>query len=110
MSFRKENIVSAENYCNLAFSLATQVGDKGTISDAWRLRGMLEHKRKRWAESAANFNESLRISAQIGQPFEEGRTHYEFGLMWKEKGERERAREHLVKAEEVFERIGARAE
>jgi len=71
---------------------------------------MIDRHLARWGESAANFEESLRVLAQIGAPFFEGKTHYEFGLMWKDKGESERARAQLSMAAQLFEKIGSKKE
>ena len=109
-SIRKGDLLNAERHCERALSVATQVGSKENIGAAKRVRGMLLRWRERWEESAADFEESLWIYTQVGQPFDEGRTHHEFGLMWKDKGDRERAREHLSQAVRLFERIGAKIE
>ncbi|OGR95995.1 MAG: hypothetical protein A2V88_04720 [Elusimicrobia bacterium RBG_16_66_12] len=109
-SIRKGDLSNAERHCERALSMTTQVGGKGNLGAAKRIRAMLLRRRGRWDESAADFDESLLICTQVGDPLDEGRTHHEFGLMWKDKGDRERAREHLSKAVRLFERIGAKKE
>ena len=109
-TIRKGDLFNAEIRCGQALRVAAQIGNKGATSFARRVRGMLHGKQGRWDESAADFEESLRILAHLGFPFDEGRTRYEFGLMWKNKGEGERAKEHLSRAVQIFERIGAAKE
>ncbi len=84
--------------------------DEETIARAKMAFGILFGAREAWRESSACFDESLRIFAQIGQTFLQGRTHYEFGLMWKNKGNHDKARKHLTRAAGLFERIGSRRE
>ncbi|HLB66860.1 MAG TPA: tetratricopeptide repeat protein [Thermoplasmata archaeon] len=109
-NMRRGDLLHAESQCNRAISMATQVMDPVSLSSAKRVCGMIDRHLARWGESAANFEESLRVLAQIGAPFFEGKTHYEFGLMWKDKGESERARAQLSMAAQLFEKIGSKKE
>ncbi|HLF06061.1 MAG TPA: tetratricopeptide repeat protein [Thermoplasmata archaeon] len=101
---------SALALCDQALALATETKQKNTISLVRRLYAILHRREHEWEESRRGFEESLRSLAQVGRPFEEGRTRYEFGLMWKDMGESDRAKAQLSMSAELFERIGSKRE
>lgn len=95
----------AVEFCNLALSSSTKIGRKKVMADSLRLLGMVDRERKKWKESMQNFTESLGLSTEIGGQLEAGKSHYEFGLMWKKKGEPSRAREHLDASIKIYEEL-----
>ena len=68
---------------------------------------MVERERGAWAESIQHLEEGVRTAEAIGSPLPEGRSRYELGLLWKRKEEKDKAKEQLLAAIAIFERIGA---
>jgi tetratricopeptide (TPR) repeat protein len=110
--FQKKNLEKAKDYSNLAFNLYEKIGAKDSIAFPMKVFGMIYREQKKWKESIESFEKAIKnimvvqdemiISPTI---FELGLTHFEFGLMWKDKGDSERAKEHLNKALDVFEKL-----
>ena len=66
---------------------------------------MVYRERRMWKDATRNFGGSIRTYEDTGQKLGEGESHYEFGLMWKQKGDTFRARAHLAKATKIFEKL-----
>ncbi len=66
---------------------------------------MIHREKGNWNESAKDLEKSIEIFKEIGMDKDLGKSHYEFGIMWKAKGEPEKAREHLDKALTIFEKL-----
>jgi len=101
------DLEKARDVCSLAFSASTHAGVRARLTESRRILGMIEREREGWAESTKTFEESVRTAKELGIPLTEGTSRYEFGLMWKQKGDRGRAVEQLSAAVGIFERIGA---
>jgi tetratricopeptide (TPR) repeat protein len=97
----------ALEFCNSAFNLSNKIGVVENIAQSRRIYGMIYREQKKWNESIKNFEESIRIFKDIGMERELGNPYYEFGLMWKEKGNSEKAKEYLNKALDTFEKLKA---
>jgi len=109
-SLRLGNHSRAEGICQELLDLAAQPAMKPCLPRLLRIAGLLDWNRGFWSESTRRFEESLRLSRELGQRHDEARSHYEFGLMWGAKGHAGMAREHLTAATAILERIGAREE
>ncbi|UCG69524.1 MAG: tetratricopeptide repeat protein, partial [Thermoplasmata archaeon] len=62
-------------------------------------------EQKNWKESEDYFMESIEIFDKIPMLHELAESHFEFGLMWKAKGEYDKAREQMTKAIELYEKL-----
>jgi len=96
-----------EEVCRMAFDLIAEMGRQGDLSAAHRIFGMIQRKRQRWNHAIDNFERSIQVSAETKQLFEKGLSHYEFGLMWNEKGELAKAKEQILAARVIFEKVCA---
>ena len=101
----KGDLQEALKSCNMAFSLSTEMGQKQHIGASRRVLGTIYRKRKLWKESTENFEDSIRVCREIGERFGEALSHYEFGLMWKQKGDIAKAKEHHTEAAELYEAL-----
>ncbi|MFQ5906029.1 MAG: tetratricopeptide repeat protein [bacterium] len=101
----KRDLVKSLDFCNKALSLSTETGQKENIASSRRILGMVCRESSRWTEAIENFQESIRISEEIGSRLDAGKSRYEFGCMWKARGDAAKARGHLEKAAELFEAL-----
>ncbi|UCG70129.1 MAG: DUF2791 family P-loop domain-containing protein [Thermoplasmata archaeon] len=102
---KNEDLNKAITFCNNGIDLSKKIGEKEVLAMSYRVMGMILHKQKKWNESIKNFMESVELCRTSHLIVELGKTYYEFGLMWKEKGDTENAKEHLNKALEIYEKL-----
>lgn len=100
------DFTGALHYCSRAFDLANEIDVKENIGCSRRIFGKIYGRQEKWEESVENFEESIRILGEIGRTRDLGEVHYEFGLMWRAKGDADKAEEHLNKALEIYENLG----
>ena len=101
----KRDLKRALDFCNRAFDLLKEIGDKDGIGYARRVFGRIYKSQGKWEDSNENFEESIKIYNEIGMKDSLAETHFEFGLMWKAKGDVDKAREHFNKALNIFEKL-----
>jgi tetratricopeptide (TPR) repeat protein len=71
------------------------------MATALRVNGELD-------KAAEEFEASKSILERVGDRSEVARLNYQYGLLWTDKGEKERARSHLEEALASFDRMGMR--
>ena len=99
------DLQKALRFCDMAFTLSTETNQKPHIGASRRVLGMIYRERRLWKESEENFEDGIQVCREIGDKFGEGLLHYEFGQMWRRKGDVGEAKEHHVKAAELFEEL-----
>ncbi len=108
--YGSHNHEKALEYSKKGYKLSKDAGFKEYQAVSCRIDGMVQRERAYWKESEGSFTECVTIFEEMGMDKEAGKSHYEFGLMWKAKGELPKAKEHLVKAVELFGKIGLEKE
>jgi predicted ATPase len=103
VNFRKGNFKKAFEFCNKTFELSNKIGAEESIGASKGVLGMIYREQKRWKESIENFEYNIKILQEIGDNWHLGDSYYEFGLMWREKGDTEKAKEYLNKALDINE-------
>jgi tetratricopeptide (TPR) repeat protein len=100
--FRTGDLKKAFDFCNLTFDISNKIHAKESIGNAKYVLGMIYREQKKWKESIENFEANIRILKDFGDRWHLGDSLYEFGLMWKAKGDSEKAKSYLSKAQDVF--------
>ncbi len=91
-----------------SLEMAQKVGDNTSEGVAHRVLGKVKALGcQQWEEGEKHFSESISMLKALGNEHELGKSYYECGLVLKDKGEVDRAREHLSQAIDIFERTGA---
>ncbi len=101
----KRELEKAQEFCNLAASISAEVHNRKLSAMSGRISGMVYRECETWKEATNNFEESIKAFEDMGEKLGEAESHYEFGLMWKAKGDADKAKEHLNKALKVFEEL-----
>jgi tetratricopeptide (TPR) repeat protein len=103
---RMGELDKAQSLSDPALSESTRLNLKPIVSEAQRILGMVGRERKAWAESISCFEQTVETSRRMGGRLTEGKSRYEFGLMWKMKGDAAEAREQLDSAARIFQGLG----
>jgi len=102
------NLEKASEYCNLALSASIEGGWREKIAESKRILGMVNYAHGMWQEAKNNFEESIAIFKEIGYLFGEADSRYEFGFMWKKRGDLAKAEEHLHVSVKLLEKLKAK--
>jgi tetratricopeptide (TPR) repeat protein len=86
---------------------ATAILDRFFLPAWLELSGAAAARLEHWEEAERYFEEGLSQARAMGMPYWEGRILYRAGVMSAERAEPEQAREQLVKALVIFQRLGA---
>lgn len=98
----------AEHAIDEAVRRARDCGARLVLAHALTVRGKILSGRQRWGEAKNDFDEAIALSQRMPCPHLEGRALYEWGSMLATRGDRELAREPLMSALSIFERLGAK--
>jgi len=94
--------------CDEARDILVGLGDRIGMAALYRDYGIVHRARKEWGASARYFEDSIKIYEELDISFYHAYALFEFGLMYKEKGETKRARQCFKKALSMFSKIKAK--
>ena len=101
------NVDEARSLAERSVTLARVRKRQPELVSALTLSGAATAAAGATADAAALLEEALAEARETPLPFEEARAHYEMGLLYVARGERETAQQHFTRAETIFERLDA---
>jgi tetratricopeptide (TPR) repeat protein len=87
---------------------ARQAEDLYLLAEVLWLQALVAIRQGRWADATAAVEEGLSLARSMPYPYVEARTLQVYGLLHRERGEPQAAREKLEAALAIFRRLGAR--
>ena len=81
--------------------------EKHMISKTYQHYGIIHKMKKEWDKSKIYFDLSAKILEELNIPYDLAETYFEFGLMYKEKGDKLNAKKYLSNALDIYKKIGA---
>lgn len=103
------NNSAATALATTAFQIFSELGDRLSIADVYRILGIINRESKRYDVAFSYLENSLRINEDYKNPLNMGETLYELAQVYVQKGESEKAIENLKSAIHHFEQIQAQA-
>ena len=94
-------------FLNKSMDLSTAINDRLTIADLYKIKGILSKKLKKKKKAEKDFLTSLRLNEELENKFNYFETMFELGLLYKEWGKNDLAKEKLIKALNYKTKIGA---
>ena len=83
-------------------------GNRLTLVELLRMRGMVSAWRLRWDEAERAFEEAVSVARSVRYPYAEARSLYEWGLMHAGKADLKQGLDRLEAAAEIFRGLGSR--
>jgi predicted ATPase/DNA-binding MarR family transcriptional regulator len=96
------NLSKALEYCEQALEASRNLGTIDVDASIFIEYGRIYTKMGAWESAINSFQKSLSIFNEIEGRRPLGIAHYYYGMMWKEKGDKENATKHLNFAKELF--------
>jgi len=103
----RDDLSSGTALVTSAFSIFSEIGDRLSIAEAYKILGMINHKSKRFDIALSYLENSKRINEELSSFFNLAETLIETSVLYKEMGEPEKAEKYLQRAVGYFEKIGA---
>lgn len=110
LSLERDDLEAAEEWAERARMLLEEnhgAGESIELGQYERLVGRIFQVRQDMTAARRHFRRSVVILEQSGSLVEVARTTYWLGMLWLEQGQATRARQELLKARAIFERLGA---
>lgn len=82
--------------------------NKPALVEVCRVEGMVATQQGRWGEGQAAFDQALELTRVLRNPYAEARVLQVYGALYARKGEPNRAEVLLLRAADIFRRLGAR--
>lgn len=105
VNLAEEDLEKALEFGNRACSLSSELGQKDKLGISKCVLGTVYRKQKKWKESIENFERSIEILEEIGANYELAEDYFEFGVMWKEKGDAAKAEACLRESQNLYENL-----
>jgi len=90
-----------------AFKIFSQLHDRMSLADVYREFGMLHRERQLFDLAESQLQISIRMNTEYGNLLNLAESHYEYGVLMKQKGNTAEHRDHLEKARSYFEQMRA---
>lgn len=98
----------AEALCQQALRAFSGLDDYLGQADAYKFLGVINTKSQDWPVAKSHFEKSVQLTRKYKNPLCEAETHYEYGQMWKQKGNKKSAQRQFEQALSLFKQIKAK--
>jgi tetratricopeptide (TPR) repeat protein len=96
---------TASNYLDKALYIFNKLGERMSLSIIYTNYGSIYRIRKEWDKATDYFEEAIDICKELDTLYNYGNTLFEYGLMFKDKGDTNEAKTRLIQALDIFESI-----
>jgi len=100
----------AEAFANRGMEISSKINDKLTIADVYKIKGVIERKKKRFDLAQNYFFSSLRINKELENELNYAETAVELGIMFHEIQKPDEAKIYFDQALKYFKKIKAKDE
>ena len=110
---RVEKLDQAKEEIATATKLANQANTKSGLAHATLVQGMIAAGQEQWEKAETFYQQALSSFEELGDRYNQGRAAFEMGTMSRQGNispqDRNKAREHLQRAWDIFSELGAQA-
>jgi tetratricopeptide (TPR) repeat protein len=109
----------AKELLDLSFKFLEQIGDKAGICGAYQTYGQLNRAKQDWDLAVLSYQQAIEVCTEINIPRTLASCKHELGMVYKEAGDKENAKEELrqsanlytvLKLDNMVEKIGKELE
>jgi tetratricopeptide (TPR) repeat protein len=94
----ENDLEQAKDLCEKSITMSRNLGLKEAEGYSLQIFAEIYREMKEWAMSIEKYEESIKIFKSMPRPSYLGEAYFEYGKMWKEKGDIDKAKECLEKA------------
>ncbi len=104
---RMGKLKEGEELCERALATVRTRDDKLSLSDGYKILGLVRARQKAFDEAEELFREGIKIARELSNQLQQAEGWRELGLALKEKGDSKGAADALGRAKEIFVRLRA---
>jgi tetratricopeptide (TPR) repeat protein len=108
--YRLNDLPMALKLVNKALEPFTSIGDRLSIADSYRMKGMIHREMKKYNFAESYLLTSLRMNLELKNQLNAAETYFEIGLLEQKRGNASQATAAFEQAHRHFMEIGARGE
>ena len=108
--FRLRDFTIAFKLVDRAAECSTGSGDRLSLADAYKLKGMIHREMKRFSIAESYLQTSQRINLELNNGLNAGETYFEMGLLEQKRGRKKEALVAFEHAYVFFKKVGAQSD
>lgn len=108
--FYQNDLTMALKLVSRAIELFNKSTDRLSLADAYKVKGMIHRKMKRYDSAESYLHTSLRINLELNNRLNVAESYYEIGTMELQRKRKQQAFSAFQKAKTGFRKVGAREE
>jgi tetratricopeptide (TPR) repeat protein len=108
--FYENDLTMSLKLVSRAIELFNTSGDRLSLADAYKVKGMIHRKMKRFDSAESYLQTSLRINLELSNRLNVAESYYELGILEMQRKRNQHALTALQKARAGFKKVGAREE
>ncbi|MDP3148449.1 MAG: tetratricopeptide repeat protein [Ignavibacteria bacterium] len=97
----------ADALADRGMEISSQINDKLTIAEVYKIKGILERKKKRYDIAQNYFMSSLRLNKELGSELNYAETAVELGILFAENKQKDNAKNYFSEALKYYKKIKA---
>jgi len=101
----EQDLSSSTAWVTSAFSIFSDLGDRLSVADAYRIMGMINRKREQYESSLAYLDNCIRMSQEYGNTLNLAEAYLEKGYLFKDMNEKKEAAKALEKANNLYTKL-----
>jgi tetratricopeptide (TPR) repeat protein len=114
LAIRIGDLSKAEAYADEAIALAKEADVRQELAHATMVKGIIDIQRHNWDKALEHCQYACEVFEELGDKYNTGRIHAVCGQLYGQRNQHpqdhEVGQQHLAKAREIFERLGAKTE
>ena len=110
LALKLSEFTLAQAYCMQAFRIFGRLGCQPPLAEAYKYAGQIQFRKGNQNKAERFFQKSIALGDECNSRLNQAETHYEYGLMLKEKPDHHAARAQLNAALNIFTELTAQAD
>jgi predicted ATPase len=104
---KRGDFIKARTFGSRALEMFTRLDEKAMIAAVYDDFGVIHTHDNNWTEAAVCFDLSIGVLETLKQPHTLAKAHFDYGMMFKNKGDRVGATSQFEAAKAIYTRVGA---
>lgn len=110
LALKLSDLELAQASCMHAIKIFGRLGSQPQLAEAYKYAGQIQHRRKAFEKSERFFQKSVELAEACDSRLNQAEAHYEYGLTFVAKSDRDNAQVQLNEALHIFTALGAQAD
>ncbi|MFQ6043127.1 MAG: tetratricopeptide repeat protein [Candidatus Poribacteria bacterium] len=110
LALKLYDFAMAEACCKHALKVFGRLGSQTRIAEAYKFLACVLSRQQKWDDAQRLFKRSIEVNDNVGNLLGIAETRYEYGIMYINKNDKEKAKQQLTLALSIFDKLSARVD